>query len=116
MGFSFTATAQCDLCGQLLSSSDEECDHEGRNVDAHVFRRLGEGRESLVGVRAVPTWKWHKLAEDVGEDWIAYEYLGRKRNVNMMLEKGFWLSVEDIPNISMSYQAPDGVSEHISDE
>lgn len=116
MGFSFTATAQCDYCGQLLGSSDEECDHEGRPVANHVFRRLQGGRDTLVGVKATARWKWYKLAEDVGEDWIAYEYLGTKEHVNNMLDGNFWETVEDLPKISMSVDAPNDVNDEVLDE
>lgn len=113
MGFSFTATAQCDACGQLLSSSDEDCDHEGKPVEKHIFRRLGEGRDSLVGVKSTPQWKWFSLKEKIGnDDWIAYQYIGRKETVNAMLSKQLYRSVEDIPTITMSCQAPDGIDDH----
>jgi hypothetical protein len=116
MGFSFTATAKCDHCGQLLGSSDENCDHDGKSVKAHVFRRLGEGWESLTGVEAIVTYKWYKLAEEIGEDWIAYEYLGTKSHVNSMLEGSMWDDVEDLPKISMSVDAPSDVREEVFDE
>ena len=116
MGFSFTATAQCDYCGQLLGSSDEECDHDGEPVDTRVFRRLGEGRESLVGVECTPRYKWYKLAEEIGEDWIAYEYLGTKDHVNSMLDGNFWDGVADLPKISMSVDAPSDVNDEVFDD
>ena len=109
--FSFSATAECDLCGAYLSASDEECDHDGKPVDKHVFRRLGEGRESLTGVRCTPRQKWYKLGEKIGEDWIAYEYLGTKDHVNSMLDGSFWDGIEDLPKISMSVDAPSDVGE-----
>jgi len=116
MGFSFTATAQCDYCGQLLGSSDEECDHDGWEVETYVFRRLGEGRDSLVGVEATAKYKWYKLAEEIGEDWIAYEFLGTKSHVNSMLDGSMWESVEDLPKISMSVDAPRDVNDEVFDD
>lgn len=116
MGFSFTATAECDKCGAMLGSSDEECDHDGFTVNNHVFRRLGEGRESLVGVEATTSWKWYKLAEKQGEDWIAYEYIGTKAHINAILDSDTWDRVEDLPNITMSANAPQDVMDHISDD
>jgi len=114
MGFSFTATAECDYCGQLLGSSDEDCDHDGDTVRSRVFRRLGEGRDSLVGVKATHDWKWYKLAEEVGEDWIAYEYLGTREEVNSMLSvRG---SVADLPRLSMSLSAPRDVNDEVFDD
>jgi len=117
MGFSFTATAQCDYCGQLLGSSDEDCDHDGSTVNKHVFRRIGEGRDSLVGVESTPGYKWYKLAEAIGsKDWIAYEYLGTKSHVNSMLDGNFWDGVEDLPKICMSVHAPRDVNDEVFDD
>lgn len=110
MGFSFTATAQCDACGQLMSSSDEDCDHEGKPVKTHTFRRMGEGRDSLVGVQTVFDWKWYRLKEKVGEDWRAYQYVGTKQQVNNMLPS--WGSVEELPMRAMSLDAPKDVTEY----
>jgi len=109
--FSFSATAECDLCGAYLSASDEECDHDGWEVNKHVFRRLGEGRESMTGVRCTARYKWYKLEEKIGDDWIAYEYLGTKDHVNSMLKSSMWDGFGDIPKISMSTDAPRDVGE-----
>lgn len=116
MGFSFTATAQCDKCGQLLGSSDEDCDHDGREVRTHVFRKMGEGRESLVGVEATATYKWYRIAKEVGESWIGYEYLGTKGHVNSMIDSPVWESVESLPHITMSCDAPLDVNEEVFEE
>jgi hypothetical protein len=112
MGFSFTATAECDYCGNLLSSSDETCDHDGQPVEKYVFRRLGEGRDSLVGVKACPKWKWHKLKEQADDEWIAYEFLGTKSRVNGLLTGPIWFSVDELPKLGMSIHAPNSVEEH----
>lgn len=109
--FTFTATARCDVCGQYLSSSNEDCDHNGVTAEKHVFRQMGNGRESLVGVRATPKWKWYQLEEIVGDDWIKYEYLGSKDTVNNLLNSSTWDSVEDLPKVSMSLDAPSDVGE-----
>jgi hypothetical protein len=108
--FSFTATAECDLCGRYLSSSDEDCDHGGHPVETHVFRRLFGGRDSMTGVESTVRHKWHKLEEKVGDDWIAYQYLGPRCSVTTMLN-GTWDSVEDLPVASTSVDAPDDVGE-----
>jgi hypothetical protein len=110
MTFSFTATAKCDECGQLLGSSDENCDHDGAPVDKHLFRELGEGRESLVGVKTTNSYKWHKLAQKVGDYWIAYQYLGPKSSVNRMLQVS-WDSVKELPQQEMSASAPSSVND-----
>lgn len=116
MAFSFTATAQCDYCGQLLGSSDEECSHENQTVKKFVFRRIGEGRDSLVGVKATPRWKWYKLAGKIGEDWIAYEYLGTKSRYNSMITDPIFGSAEGVPKLGMSLDAPNDVNERISND
>lgn len=97
--FSFTATAECDLCGNYLSSSDEECDHDGKEIDKHVFRRMFEGRESFVGVKCAWELRWEKLEEKV-DDWIAYQYLGPKHEVNLYLSAGWEPS--EVPKLEMS--------------
>lgn len=104
--FTFSATAECDVCGKYLSSSDEVCDHDGQEVDVRVFRRMNEGRDSIVGVKTTPSRKWNELKEKVGEDWIAYQYLGTKDHVNGMLHSEMWGGIEDLPKLAMSLQAP----------
>lgn len=108
--FTFSATAECDVCGDYLSSSDEECDHNGQNVEVRVFRRLYEGRDSLVGVKTVNSRKWQELKDKIGDDWIAYQYLGTKEHVNTLLRNGSWDGISDLPKISMSTDAPKDIN------
>jgi hypothetical protein len=113
MGFSFTATARCDKCGEYLSSSDEDCDHNGEPVNTHMFRRLSGEWETVVEVDTTPQWKWYALKETIGDDWIAYQYIGQMENVqNMLGEETLWEGVDDLPAISTSVDSPDGVEEH----
>ncbi len=105
--FSFKATAECQLCGAFLSSSDEDCGHDGREVHSQVFRRIGGGRDDIVGVKSTTPHKWHKLEEKVGDDWIAYQWLGPRESVNSMLH--LWGDIEDIPHRAMSVDAPNDV-------
>lgn len=107
--FSFSATAECDICGAYLSASDEECDHGGEDIQTFVFRRLNGGRESMVGVESVATRKWHVLADKVDDNWIAYEYIGTREQVERRLSIGLWDSVSDLPKVSMAIDAPDDV-------
>ena len=109
--FTFSSTAECDLCGAYLSSSDEECDHDGKTVSKHIFRRLHEGRDSITGVECTYSQKWYKLEEKVGDDWIAYQYIGTKEQVNRWLTHGQWGGIGDLPMISMSTSAPSDVGE-----
>lgn len=99
--FDFSATANCDECGAYLSSSDEDCDHDGYPVNTHVFRRLGEGRESMEGVESTVRYKWDALEQRVGDRWIAYEWLGTKESVTNAIGT-HWESVEELPALSMS--------------
>lgn len=110
--FTFSSTAECDVCGAFLSSSDEECDHDAKSVDKHVFRKLGEGRDSLVGVKTTANYKWYALEEKVGEDWIAYQYLGPKGSVENMASGPVWDSIEDLPHQTMAVDAPSDVGEN----
>lgn len=90
------------MCGAYLSSSDEDCDHDGQEVTKHLFREIAGGRDSLVGVECCETLAWQKLQEGVGDDWIGYEYLGPKPWVNENLRAGTWDSIEDMPKRSMA--------------
>jgi len=107
--FSFTATASCEKCGAYLQSSDEVCEHGGQTVKTHVFRKIGCGRESIVGVDATIRHKWQRLEERVGDDWIKYEWLGSKESVNNMLKSNAWSSVSELPSQATSLDAPDDV-------
>jgi len=107
--FTFTSTAECNVCGEYLSSSDDECDHNGYEVKTFVFRRLNEGRESMTGVKSVATQKWYDLEEKIGDDWIAYQYIGTKDQVESMLSGSMLDDIEDLPMISMSTDAPKDV-------
>ncbi len=113
MGFSFTATARCDKCGEYLSSSDETCDHNDSTTATHVFRRLSEGRESVIKVESTAGWKWYALKEAVEDDWIAYQYIGEETAVEYRLQSSVGAdTISGLPAITMSLDAPDGVEEH----
>jgi hypothetical protein len=108
--FTFTSTAECDECGAYLSSSDTECEHDGRTSTKRIFRRLHEGRDSLVCVTATKDYKWHKLADNMDE-WIAYQYLGTWDEINSMLTQSCWSSIADLPAAETSLNAPRDVAE-----
>jgi hypothetical protein len=111
MTFSFTATAQCEQCGQLLGTSEEQCDHNGEQVDQFVFRRLAQ--EDAEIIESTPSWRWHKLAQRVGEEWIAYQYLGRKSDVEVMVEQPLYPSFTELRPRAISVDAPDSVMEEV---
>lgn len=113
MGFNFTATARCDKCGEYLSSSDEDCDHNGSTPQTHLFRRLREGRGSVVEVEATAGWKWYALKKAVEDDWIAYQYIGEESAVEYTIQSDVMPdTVSELPAISMSLGAPEGVEEY----
>lgn len=110
VSFTITSTATCDECGAMLSSSDSDCSHEGKAVEKRLFRRLFGGPESLVSVTTTRDWMWHSLKEDVGDDWIAYQYLGTVGFVESKID-----TVADISSLSweqLSLHAPSSVEEH----
>lgn len=109
MTFSFSATARCGKCGEYLSSSDEECDHDGQEVQQHVFRHITD--DDVVAVEATARYKWHALKREWGEDWIAYEWLGPRESVQNMVTSSTWDGVKDIPKRAMSLDAPSEVAE-----
>lgn len=108
--FTFTDTIQCNVCGEILSSSEENCKHKGAEVNIHVFREIGSGLHSLEGVEATNRYKWHALREKVGDDWTKYELLGSIETVRALLDSS-WKRVEDLPRQSMSLDAPRAVGE-----
>lgn len=110
MGFSITATAKCDYCGGMLSSSDSDCDHNDNPVSDHIFRRLKEGGDSLICMEATRDWMWFDLKESVGEDWIAYQYLGTREQVERMYEDAE--NVSSMKPKALSIDAPSEVDSH----
>lgn len=52
---------------------------------------------------------WYKLEEKIGDDWIAYQYLGPRDQVESMLTDIMWDDVSDLPMRAMATHAPDDV-------
>ena len=113
MGFDLKASARCDKCGNYLSSSSEECDHDGEEVNRQFFRRTVRGEPETMVVEATPPWKWYRLAQVMEEDWIAYEWCGTRSQVKSMIAEDMWDDVSDIPKIAMSVDAPSDVEEEV---
>lgn len=110
--FSFTATAECDYCGNLLGSSDgncDECSEEGRYQQ--FFRAIGDREPHVICVEATHDYKWYKLASEVGEDWIAYEWLGPRESVQSMVGLSSWETIDDVPGRAISADAPNDVAD-----
>jgi hypothetical protein len=115
--FSFTATAECHYCGNLLGSSDDECENcSDDDREQHVFRKMDadDGPIETIMVEATMRYKWYKLHDEIGDDWIAYEWLGPRPSVQRMLEMDVWDTLQDIPQREMSLDAPNDVDD--SDE
>ena len=106
MTFTFTATAECDICGAYLSSSDEVCDHDGEDTDTYVFRRLGEGASSIRTVEATPAWLWGALKAEVGDEWLLYAYLG---SVQMVETFKKYESLDDMKHLQLACDASERV-------
>lgn len=111
MSFSFTATAECEMCGALLSSSEETCSHDGEEVKEHVFRRLEQPDAEII--ESCGSWAWYKLAETVGKDWIAYQYLGTEQLVESKISSTVFPEFANLTPIAHSIDAPSDVNERI---
>ena len=112
--FSFSSTAQCNYCGQLLANSDEECDNCSEDdIYQQMFRKIVPqgGEPNVLAVKATHQYKWYKLESEVGEDWKKYEWLGPRESVQKMVGSYSWDTIEDIPKRSMSLDAPNDVGE-----
>lgn len=63
--FSFVGTAECDRCGALLSSSDEECNScSPEDLSRYHFKDLTTG-ETQVTWSVNPVRAWHDLMDKV---------------------------------------------------
>lgn len=110
--FSFSSTAQCDYCGNMLSASDEDCDEcSPADRSQQMFRRITSDDDApdTIVVEATPKHKWYKLQAELGEDWIAYEWLGPRPSVQKMVGTYAWDTIHDIPKRQMSLDAPNDV-------
>lgn len=76
-----------------------------------MFRRITANADEMdtIAIDATFDYKWQKLANELGEDWIAYAYLGPKESVQHMLTSGMWDSIEDVPKRGMSTDAASDV-------
>lgn len=65
--FSFTATAECDRCGNYLSSSDEDCTEcVDKDLHRYHFTHLTEDRVETVW-SIDPIRAWHDVMKEVDE-------------------------------------------------
>lgn len=94
--FSFTATATCDYCGNLLSSSTEDCEAcSADDISRHFFRKIAGN--TVITVRSTSNYVWEKL-ESIVDDWWQYEWLGRRRTVYLLLTSSSWNDIQEIPS------------------
>jgi len=115
-GFTFSATARCDKCGNMLSSSDEVCDHNGKSVQKHFFKEITTSDPKVMQVESTHSWRWYALAEATSDEWIGYAWLGRRETVNAFLSGSTYESVEDLPKQETSLDAPTDVNETVNIE
>lgn len=102
--FSFTATASCQYCGALLSSSEETCDDCCEDeIYQQMFRRMTGDSSETVAVRSTLLHKWDRLEEVVGGDWQSYQWLGPRSEVQSMVGREPWPSIEDVPYRAMPH-------------
>jgi hypothetical protein len=109
--FSFTSTAECAYCGNMLSSSDEECDQcDESDRYRQMFRHMtgDDDCPKTVVVEATHRHKWYKLADKMGKDWIAYEWIGPMEEVKVFINSTCD-SIDDVPRRSTSLDAPNEV-------
>lgn len=100
MDFDLTATTECDFCGNYLSSSDEECgEHIEGDIGVHFFRELNS--DNLSAVRATREHCWQKLANNKGEGWIRWMYLGERELVSNFVKDH---EISEIPHKQMAHQ------------
>jgi hypothetical protein len=105
MGFEFSSTAQCEYCGNYMSTSTGECDeHTVDELSLYYFRHLSTG--DVFVVRSTYDHMWYKLADMKGEDFISWEFIGDRQYVYSMLSVSYNDSVEDIDRLLMSVDAP----------
>ena len=107
-GFSFTALAECEMCGAPLSSSDEECtDCEEAEEVLLVFRKLNshETKTLPISMMADRNFVWEKFAKSLdGEDPLPWVILGLSDTVESMLEGCIFEDITDIKHNGMTIQ------------
>lgn len=114
--FTFSATARCDKCGNMLSSSDESCNHNGESVQKHFFREITASDPKVMQVETTHSWRWYALAEATSDEWIKYEWLGKRETVNTLLSGRNYESIEDLPKQGTPLDAPNDVEETVNVE
>lgn len=101
MGFEFTATAQCEYCGNYLDESGVECDeHSYDDLKWHYFRRINNGE--LFAVLATGGHKWQKVADEKEDEWIEWVYIGPRAYVQSRLSK---FEPGEMPKLLMAHES-----------
>lgn len=110
MGFTISALATCDVCGAGLASSDEMCsEHTPDDVSTHVFRRFSTTETHTI--EATAGHKWEKFADECGDDWIAWQYLGPATYVEARLDEPWIDGVDEVTAREHALDAPKDLSE-----
>jgi hypothetical protein len=101
MGFEFTATAQCEYCGNYLDESGKACDaHTVDDLDWHYFRRINA--DESFAVLATSGHKWQKVADEKEEEWIEWVYVGPREYVKQRL---CTFELTEMPKLSMAHES-----------
>lgn len=109
--FNFTATAQCNYCGNLLESSDKTCGEcDSDDIYQQMFRRISDGEPEIIAVESTHTYKWYKLKSEIGENWIEYEWVGPREDVLGLINSGVWNNITDVPMRQMPHDGPSEIS------
>lgn len=101
MGFEFTATAQCEYCGNYLDESGEACDeHCFEDLEWQYFRRInGDG---LFAVLSTSGYKWEKLADEKEDEWIEWVYVGPRDYVKKRSSR---FKPSEMPKLMMAHES-----------
>ena len=104
MTFTFVEPDRCKLCGSY--ENNDTCDHTHENT--YMFRHVVD-KSKIVEIRAVGEHRWQVLKDEVGEEWLLYEYIGTDKDVQYIVENMHMGEVKDIPNVDTPENAPDYV-------
>jgi|APHM01.1.fsa_nt_gi hypothetical protein len=102
MGFDFTATARCEVCGNYMSSPDSCNEHSTDDVKKHVFRHMKNDTE-MKKIHATPEYKWQRLYDLFPYTWMQFEYIGSQEIVDQYKRHGF--NFQEIPMLQVCTHA-----------
>jgi len=106
--FTFSAPGSCQYCGTLLGHG-EDCDNCSKEQrEQHFFRGIGSTEPETLTIESTMDFRWYKLANEIGQDWIKYEWLGTRDDVNGMIGIEMWDDIREIPRRQHPTEVPEG--------